>query len=107
MDGHSFSERVWLLATSIPPGRVSTYGDIAKAAGSGPLAARSISSILSKAPNPKAIPWHRIVYSNGKVWLSNEHEKKRRLLYQREGIKLDRYNRIIDFAEKRFNFLDF
>ena len=95
----SFSQRVWELAISIPEGRVMTYGGIAKAAGAGPMASRSISSILGKAPNQKAIPWHRIVYAGGKVWLNSEYEKKRRALYKREGIKVNTEGYIEDFEE--------
>ena len=94
-----FSKRVYDLALDIPAGRVTTYGALANAAGGGSMAARSISSILSKAPNPKVIPWHRIVYAGGRVWFSPEYEKKRRALYKREGINLNDRGYIIDFEE--------
>jgi methylated-DNA-protein-cysteine methyltransferase related protein len=99
-----FSKRVYDLALSIPEGRVTTYGAIAKAAGGGAMASRSITSILGKAPNPKAIPWHRIVYAGGKVWMSPEHEAERRKRYKREGIKLNDRNHIIDFEEIFYDF---
>ena len=99
-----FSLRVYELALSIPPGRVTTYGAIAKAAGGGAMASRSITSILSKAPNPRAIPWHRIVYAGGKVWMSPEYEKLRNKLYKREGIKLNDRGYIIDFDEIFYDF---
>ncbi len=104
---HSFSHRVWELATSIPAGRVTTYGTIAKAAGGGAMAARSISSILSKAPNQKAIPWHRIVYANGRVWLDNEHEVARRKLYKKEGISVNEKGYIHNFDEIFFDFANY
>ncbi len=100
----SFSQRVYELALDIPPGYVVTYGDLAKAAGGGAMASRSISSILGKAPNQRAIPWHRIVYAGGKVWFSPEIEKKRRALYKREGIKVDSNNKIINFEEVHYFF---
>lgn len=99
-----FSQRVYELALSIPEGRVTTYGAIAKAAGGGSMAARSISSILSKAPNPKTIPWHRIIYAGGKVWMSPEYEKLRNKLYKREGIRLNEKGYIIDFEEIFYDF---
>jgi methylated-DNA-protein-cysteine methyltransferase related protein len=102
----TFSARAYDLALSIPPGRVTTYGTIAKAAGGGAMASRSISSILGKAPNQKAIPWHRIVYAGGKVWLDAEHEHARRKLYKREGIKLSGRGYIEDFAEIFYDFSD-
>lgn len=100
----SFSQIVYELALSIPEGTVVTYGDLARAAGGGAMASRSISSILSKAPNQGAIPWHRIVYAGGKVWLTPENEKKRRALYKREGIVLNEHEHIVNFEEVHHSF---
>ena len=102
MEG-SFSTRVWELAISIPEGKVTTYGALAKAAGGTLMASRSITSILSKAPNKKAIPFHRIVYANGKVWFSPEDEAKRRKLYKREGIKVNASGFIENFEDIFFD----
>lgn len=99
-----FSRRVWELATSIPPGRVTTYGILARAAGGTGQAARSVSSILSKAPNQNAIPWHRIVYANGRVWFSNDTEKVRRKMYQAEDIEIDPKGQIVNFSELVYYF---
>lgn len=103
MEG-SFSQKVWELATSIPEGRVTTYGILATAAGGGSMAARSITSILSKAPNQGAIPYHRIVYASGKVWLSEEYETKRRKLFKREGIEVSDSGKIKNFEEVVYYF---
>ena len=99
-----FSRLVWELATSIPEGRVTTYGILAHGAGGGAQSARSVTSILSKAPNPGAIPFHRIVYSDGSVWLNPEYEKKRRKLYKREGIEIDARGKIKNFEEVLYYF---
>ena len=101
-----FSQRVWELATSIPPGRVTTYGILAKAAGGTGQAARSISGILSKAPNKSVIPWHRIVYSDGRIWITDEHEAYRMKLYKKEGIEVDKNGRIKDFEELKYYFTE-
>ncbi len=102
----SFSQRVWELAVSIPPGRVTTYGTIAKVAGGGAMASRSITSILSKAPNPRAIPWHRIVYAGGKVWLDSEHAATRLKMYKKEGIVITANGKIKDFEEVFYDFTE-
>ncbi len=102
----SFSARVYELALSIPPGRVTTYGAIARAAGGGTMASRSITSILGKAPNQRAIPWHRIVYAGGKVWLDSEHEVMRRILYKKEGIEVNETGKIKNFDEIFYDFND-
>ena len=97
----TFSERVVDLALSIPPGKVMTYGLIARAAGGGTMASQSITRILSKAYDQGAtnIPFHRIVYADGRVWLDPKHRKKRLALYKKEGIELDQNDRIINFRE--------
>ena len=103
----TFSQRVCELALAIPAGRVATYGSLAKAAGGGGQAARSVSNILGKYPNQGVIPYHRIVYAGGKVWLNNECENKRRKLYKKEGIRLNEKGIIIDFEEVLFDFEDY
>lgn len=104
MHGKTFSERVVDLARSVPSGRVTTYGDLARAAGGSPMTARSITGILAKAAKGGVhdIPWHRVVYSNGYAWLDSEHENERRKLYKKEGIEIDTKGRIIDFDILRY-----
>ncbi len=86
--GKTFSERVVELALMIPKGRVTTYGHIARAAGGGGQAARSVTAILGKAFHTGAttIPFHRIVYAGGRVWLDDAHRVERVRLYKEEGI---------------------
>jgi len=92
-----FSKNVWKLAMQIPPGRVTTYGYLAVSAGGHPMMAQMITHILSKSPDADKVPWHRIVYANGKIWMDPKYDKIRAKLYKKEGIKLDKNNRIIDF----------
>lgn len=99
-----FSTMVWELATVIPEGRVTTYGILARRAGGGGQAARSITSVLSKAPNRAAIPFHRIVYADGRVWMTPKNEKSRRALYKRESILLDDRGYIKNFEEVCYHF---
>ena len=97
----TFTERVIKIALEIPPGRVTTYGRIARAAGAGPMASQSITNILGKAymSGIKNIPFHRIVYADGKVWINDEYKSKRLALYKKEGIRLDKNNRIVNFRD--------
>ena len=102
----SFSERVVALALAVPSGRVTTYGRIARAAGGGTLASQSITTILGKAwdRGERAIPWHRIVYADGRVWLDSMHEKERMRLYRKEGIEIATNKKIKNFQEVLFEF---
>lgn len=101
--GKTFSEKVIDLARQIPKGKVLTYGDLAKAAGAGPLASRSVNSILVKAERVgvKDIPFHRIVYASGKVWVNDSEREKRLKLYKKEGIIVDEKDKILNFTEVR------
>lgn len=102
----TFSERIIKIALEIPKGRVTTYGRIARAAGAGPMASMSVTNILGKAyvDGMKGIPFHRIVYSSGKVWLNDSYRAKRLALYKKEGIKLDKNNKIVNFRDILFEF---
>ena len=102
----TFSDRVIKIALEIPSGRVTTYGDIARAAGAGPMAARSITSILDKAAKSgvKGIPFHRIVYANGQIWVNQSRRKERLALYKKEGIEVGNNDRIINFRDVLIDF---
>lgn len=102
----TFSERVIKIALSIPSGRVTTYGAIARAAGGGAMSSQSITSILAKAyrNGETSIPFHRIVYSDGRIWTSPEYHVKRLKLYKKEGIEIDSKNRIKNFPDILLSF---
>ena len=93
---------VYVLLSKIPPGKVSTYGDIAKALGH-PKAARAIGRIIANNPNPISIPCHRVVKSNGEIGGFAYGEQRKREILEKEGIKLQ--NRIVEnFEEQRLSF---
>ena len=100
--GPTFSDRVLELALAIPKGRVTTYGRLAVKAGGGAMASQSVTGILWKAQQRgvKGIPWHRIVYADGRVWMDAKHRAERLRLYRKEKIDLDEAERIIAFRTK-------
>ena len=49
---------------AIPPGRVASYGEIASRAGL-PRRARLVGRVLREADEALALPWHRVVRSDG------------------------------------------
>ena len=104
--GPTFSEKVIELALAIPPGRVTTYGHLARAAHGGAMAAQSITSILGKAweKGEHRIPWHRIVYADSRVWFDEAHKEERLRLYKKENIVLDEKGRIKNFGDVLFEF---
>jgi O-6-methylguanine DNA methyltransferase len=93
-----FSGHVLGLAARIPAGRVSTYGELAKALG-GIRFSRAVGSALNRNPHPVAVPCHRVVYSGGRVggYVCGVAEKIR--LLSEEGV-IVAGGRVLDFEEK-------
>lgn len=65
-DDPSFRERVYALVLRIPPGRVMSYGSVARVLGVG-YDARAIGNIMYATPNEdgRDIPWHRVINAQG------------------------------------------
>ncbi len=97
-----FQKKVWEAVESIPFGKVTTYGHIARAAGK-PNAARYISRIIGQHPDAQSLPWHKIVFSNGTIWISDKHEQYRRKKYKEEGIILQG-KKIVNFRDVLYTF---
>lgn len=62
----SLAQAVYDLVKTIPPGQVTTYGQIACHLGN-PHLARAVGNALHKNPEPHTIPCHRVVNSKGEV----------------------------------------
>jgi methylated-DNA-[protein]-cysteine S-methyltransferase len=80
---------VYDLLLKIPAGKVSTYGDLARALGN-PSASRAIGRILGENPNPIKVPCHRVVMSNGRVGGYAYGTAKKRQLLENEGLSFTR-----------------
>ncbi|HET6590106.1 MAG TPA: MGMT family protein [Candidatus Nitrosocosmicus sp.] len=94
------SEDVYKILLTIPTGRVSTYGDIARALGN-PLASRRIGRILNKNPNPVVVPCHRVVKADGKIGGYARGIDKKKKLLENEGLFFKDLT-IDEFEKKRF-----
>ncbi len=80
-----FERLVYEKTGEIPRGRVTTYGEIAKAIGK-PKAARAVGSALNRNPHPITVPCHRVVGSNMHLGgYANGTDAKKQLLIS-EGI---------------------
>lgn len=95
------SEDVYNMLLTIPKGKVSTYGDLAKALGN-PAASRYIGRILGKNPNPIKVPCHRVVMSNGKIGGYAFGTQKKKQLLQNEGLIFSDEYRVNEFSKVRF-----
>ncbi len=90
------------LVKQIPRGRVSTYGALARALGD-IRAARAAGEMLAENPDPRTIPCHRVVRSDGTLGGFTHpeglKEKVRRL--KEEGVEVQD-GRIMDFESLLF-----
>jgi len=59
-------EAIWHAIASIPIGLVSTYGDVARAAGL-PGHARQTAYALRIVPEEMNLPWHRVMGAGGRI----------------------------------------
>jgi methylated-DNA-protein-cysteine methyltransferase-like protein len=66
--GNELDLRIWQVVMLIPPGKVSTYGDVARMAGLAG-AARRVGRALHGLPADTRIPWHRVVNAQGRLSL--------------------------------------
>ena len=74
--------RVVRCIRGLPPGTVSSYGAVAKAAGRAG-AARQVVRILQQVPG---LPWHRVVGSGGTIKLCGENAAEQRFRLRMEGV---------------------
>lgn len=95
LPGMSFNEKVWALTARIPPGKVRTYGWIARELGT--KGYRAVGNALNRNPYAPAVPCHRVVASNGALTGFAGGLDKKRMLLTNEGIEI-RNGRVV-FAE--------
>lgn len=93
-----WESRVLQTIRQIPRGKVSTYGAIARAAGS-PGLSRQVARIMSKS---SGLPWHRVVGAGGQIKVCGELAAEQRLRLEFEGVRFR--GRKIDMGTQGFHF---
>ena len=94
-----FTARVLLVVRRIPPGRVSTYGDVAAAAGR-PRAARAVGNIMREC-TARDVPCHRVIAAAGKLGGYGGRIEMKRALLRAEGILVSG-DKIREFGARRW-----
>ncbi len=82
--------RVHAVVRKIPRGKVATYGDVAKAAGS-PGAARQVVWALRQGT---ALPWHRVLGAKGWIRLGGEPGFEQQMRLRNEGVEISGRGRV-------------
>jgi len=81
-------ERVYRLVKKIPRGRVTTYGELARALrlrGG----ARAAGYAMAACPNGRGIPWHRVVGAGGRLIIREPYAGLQRRLLETEGVTIE------------------
>jgi methylated-DNA-protein-cysteine methyltransferase-like protein len=89
----SFFEQVQQVIHCIPPGKVATYGQIARILGM-PHAARTVGWALRAVPDGSDVPWQRVINARGTLSLDAHGAAIQRALLEEEGIVFDEQGRI-------------
>ena len=95
---------VYDLLIHIPPGKVTTYGDIALALGC-KRGSRAVGRILNRNPNPIVVPCHRVVMSNSRAGGYAYGTARKIELLKREGIRFSK-DTLADFIGCRLSLQD-
>ena len=88
-------DKVYWIVQRIPPGKVATYGQIARLLGI-PRSARTVGWALHSLPDDVEVPWQRVINARGSVstgWEGDESTGQRALL-EAEGIVFNRQGRV-------------
>ena len=81
-------ERVRRVVSSIPPGTVATYGQVAREAGLG-RRARFVGRVMARLPAGSDVPWHRVLCAGGRLAFEpgTESYRRQRACLEHEGVR--------------------
>lgn len=92
-------ERIYAVVRQIPPGKVATYGQIAKITGG--CSARLVGYAMAglRSGDHPGVPWQRVINRSGRISIHDPFGKSiQRQLLEEEGVYFDRNDRI-NFCE--------
>ncbi|MCE3233542.1 MAG: cysteine methyltransferase [Rickettsiaceae bacterium] len=83
----NFNQKCYDLLMQIPEGKVTTYGELAKAAGN-EKASRAVGNAMNKNPNAPEVPCHRVVGGNGTLTGYAFGLDKKAAILKQEGVEV-------------------
>jgi len=95
-------EKVYKKLLEVPKGKITTYGELAKAIGL-KNGQRVIGKIMNKNPYPVIVPCHRVIKSDGKIGGYAWGEKVKAKMLSNEGIKI-KNGKILDVEKSIYRF---
>lgn len=88
--GPGFYGRVADVVRLVPPGSVTTYGDVGRLLGSAHIARQVGWALAACEPD---VPWHRVVNARGELTSPSASEQRARLLA--DGVEFDEKGRVL------------
>ena len=82
----SFNEKCYDILRKVPKGKVTTYGEIARALGT--KAYRAVGNAMNKNPYAPRVPCYRVVGSNGKMVGFADGVSKKIKMLKAEGVEV-------------------
>lgn len=81
-----FDKAIWTTVSGIKPGRVMSYGQVARASGF-PRHSRMVSKAMSRSAT--SLPWYRVIKSDYTLAfdVGGEAYNKQRALLEKEGVR--------------------
>lgn len=86
--GTNLQLKVWEALLALPPGRVASYGEVARAAGR-PDAVRAVASAVGRNPVAALIPCHRVLRATGELGGYRWGTTRKRMLLAREAARAE------------------
>lgn len=106
LDREDFTQAVYTIVKSIPYGRATSYGAIAKAIGYSNMS-RLVGKVMSECPANSDIPAHRVVNSQGILSAKDVFSDARKMqeLLEEEGVTV-KNDRIANWKKVFWNPID-
>ena len=84
-------QAILMALNSIPPGHVTSYGEVARRAGL-PGYARMVCRVLRELPDRSRTPWWRVICADGRFGMAEDCSagREQRLRLREEGITIER-----------------
>lgn len=83
--------KIYRLVNTIPPGKVTTYGTIARALGN-PRLSRRVGFAMASLPQGSKVPWHRVLGKNG-ITVPPPYNAIQKALLTKEKVRFDKSGR--------------
>ena len=80
-----FARAVYQIMAAIPPGRVASYGAIARQAGF-PRHARFVGRLMGTLPTGSKLPWWRVIRSDGRSGMTGAAAERQWSRLAAEGV---------------------